>query len=255
VTANPFDLTGKVALVTGASAGLGRHFALTLARAGAKVAVTARRAQPLEQLAAEIAGFDGRGLPLSLDVTDAASVAAAIAAAETELGPLDILVNNAGIATTAPALKVSEEDWNRVIGTDLSGVFRVAQAAANRMVAAGRGGSIVNIASMLGLGGASLLAAYSAAKAGVINLTRTLAVEWARHGIRVNAIAPGYIATDMNRATLDSPTGEVMKKKIPQRRFGLPEHLDGPLLLLASDASTFMTGACLVVDGGQSVVM
>ena len=255
MTANPYDLTGRVALVTGASAGLGRHFALTLARAGAKVAVTGRRVAPLEQLAAEIAGFDGRALPLARAVTAPASVEAAIAAAETELGPLDILVNNAGVATTAPALQVSEADWNKVIGTDLSGVFRVAQAVANRMVAAGRGGAIINIASMLGLGGASLLAAYSAAKAGVINLTRTLAVEWARHGIRVNAIAPGYIETAMNRETLSSPVGEVMKKKIPQRRFGRPEDLDGPLLLLASDASAFMTGACLVVDGGQSVVM
>ncbi len=251
----PFDLAGRVALVTGASSGLGRHFALTLARAGAKVAVTARREAPLRDLAVEIAGFDGRALPLALDVTDQAAIEAAIAAAETELGPLDIVVNNAGIAATAPALEVTAADWQRVIATDLSGVFHVAQAAARRMVAEKRGGSIINIASMLGLGGASLLAAYSAAKAGVINLTRTLAVEWARHGIRVNAIAPGYIETDMNRDTLNSPIGEIMRKKIPQRRFGQPADLDGPLLLLASPASAFMTGACLVVDGGQSVVM
>lgn len=251
----PFDLTGKTALVTGASSGLGRHFALTLARAGAKVAVTARRTAPLEALAAEIAAFDGRALPLPLDVTDTAGIAAALEKAETELGPLDIVVNNAGVATTSAALELSLEDWNRVVATDLSGVFHVAQAAARRLVAAKRSGSIVNIASIMGLGGGSLLAAYSAAKAGVVNLTRTLAIEWARHGIRVNAIAPGYIETDMNRDVLTSPVGEVMKKKIPQRRFGRPSDLDGPLLLLASDASAFMTGACLVVDGGQSVVM
>ena len=251
----PFDLTGKVALVTGASSGLGRHFALTLARAGAKVAVTARRQGPLQDLAAEIAAFDGRALPLALDVTDPAAIAATLAAAETELGPLDIVVNNAGVASTAPALEVTGADWDKVLSTDLSGVFHVAQAAARRMVAERRGGSIINIASILGLGGASLLAAYSAAKAGVINLTRTLATEWARHGIRVNAIAPGYIETDMNRDTLNSPVGEIMRKKIPQRRLGQPADLDGPLLLLASPASAFMTGACLVVDGGQSVVM
>ncbi len=255
MTAAAFDLNGKVTLVTGASAGLGRHFALTLARAGATVAVTARRLAPLQALAAEITASGGKALPVVLDVTDTASVAAALETVERALGPIDILVNNAGIAATAPALDVAEDDWNRVIATDLSGVFRLAQAVARRMVADKRGGSIVNIASIIGLGGGSLLAAYSAAKAGVISLTRTLAVEWARHGIRVNAIAPGYIETDMNRETLNSPVGEMMRKKIPQRRFGLPEDLDGPLLLLASPASAFMTGACLVVDGGQSVVI
>jgi len=250
--ATPFDLTGKVALVTGASSGLGRHFAVTLARAGAKVAIGARRVDSLESLAAEIAAFDGRALPLALDVTDRASVQAMAEAAETELGPLDILVNNAGVASTGAALEVAEGDWQRVMETNLGGVFRVAQTAAQRMAAQGRGGSIVNIASILGLGGASLLAAYAASKAGVISLTRTLALEWARHGIRVNALAPGYIETDINRDTLRSPVGEVMKKKIPQRRFGQPADLDGALLLLASDASAFMTGSVLVVDGGQA---
>ena len=252
---NPFDLTGKVALVTGASSGLGRHFALVLARQGAKVALAARRADRLEDLAQEIASFDGRALPVEMDVTRRESVAGAIEAAETELGPLDVVVNNAGIALTAPALKVEEEDWARVIETNLSGVFRVAQAAGARMAARGEGGSIVNIASILGLGGASLLASYSAAKAGVINLTRTLALEWAKSGVRVNTLAPGYIETDINRDTLHSPAGEIMRKKIPQRRFGQPQDLDGALLLLASDASLFMTGSTVVVDGGQHAVM
>lgn len=252
---NPFDLTGKVALVTGASSGLGRHFALVLARQGAKVALAARRADRLENLAQEIASFDGRALPVEMDVTRRESVAGAIEAAETELGPLDVVVNNAGIALTAPALKVEEDDWARVIETNLSGVFRVAQAAGARMAARGEGGSIVNIASILGLGGASLLASYSAAKAGVINLTRTLALEWAKSGVRVNTLAPGYIETDINRDTLHSPAGEIMRKKIPQRRFGLPQDLDGALLLLASDASLFMTGSTVVVDGGQHAVM
>jgi len=246
------DLSGQVAMVTGASSGLGWHFALTLARAGAKVALAARRVERLEALAAEIAGFDGRALPVALDVTDAASVAAAIETAETELGPVGIVVNNAGIAQTKGALDLSEDDWSQVIETNLTGVFRVAQAAARRMAAAGEGGSIVNIASILGLGGAAQLAAYSTAKAGVINMTRTLAMEWARHRIRVNALAPGYIVTDINREELGGKVGEILVKRIPQRRFGTPEDLDGALLLLASSASAFITGSVIVVDGGQS---
>ncbi len=254
-TVNAFDLSGKVALVTGASSGLGHHFALTLARHGAKVALAARRTDRLQSLAEEIAAFDGRALPVAMDVTSRESVVAAVATAETELGPLDILVNNAGIALTTPALKIEDADWAQVIETNLTGVFRVAQAVGGQMAARGEGGSIVNIASILGLGGASLLASYSAAKAGVINLTRTLALEWAKSGVRVNALAPGYIETDINRETLRSPVGDIMRKKIPQRRFGQVEDLDGPLLLLASDASAFMTGGVIVVDGGQSAVM
>lgn len=246
------DLGGKVALVTGASSGLGRFFALSLARAGAKVAVAARRVDRLEGLAAEIAAFGGRALPVAMDVTDAASVGAAFETAETELGPLNVVVNNAGIAPNIMALDVSEADWTSVIETNLTGVFRVAQAAGRRMVAAKQGGSIINVASILGLGGFPALAGYTATKAGVINLTRTLAIEWARYKIRVNALAPGYIATEMNREALESDWGKKFMKGIPQRRFGLPEDLEGALLLLADDASSFMTGSVIVIDGGHS---
>lgn len=248
---SPFDMTGKVALVTGASSGLGRHFAQVLAANGARLAIAARRTAALEELAQEIAAAGGRALPVAMDVTDGESVAKAVEQAETELGGIDVVINNAGIASTALALDVTEEDWSRLVDTNLSGVFRVAQASARVMVKGGKGGSIVNIASIIGMGGASLLASYCAAKAGVINLTRCLAVEWARHGIRVNALCPGYFETDLNRDTLTGAAGDVMRKKIPQRRFGQLSELDGPLLLLASEASSHMTGSQLVVDGGQ----
>jgi len=253
VTGDGFDLTGRVAVVTGASSGLGRHFALTLARAGAKVAVAARRLPKLEDLAAEIAGFDGRALPVALDVTDAGSVAAALEAVETELGPIDILVNNAGVAATAPFLDQSEDEWRRVLATNLDGAWRTARAAATLMVKHGRGGAIVNIASILGLRAAGQVSAYSAAKAALINLTQTMALELARHRIRVNALAPGYIATDLNRDFLRGPAGQAMLKRVPLRRFGEVGDLDGALLLLASEAGRYMTGSVIVVDGGHSL--
>lgn len=249
------DLSDRVALVTGASSGLGRHFALTLARAGARVAVAARRSERLEALAAEIAAFDGRALPLRMDVTDAQSVSEAFAHAETELGTPGIVVNNAGIVADEPALEQSEEDWDQVVDTDLKGAWLVAREAARRLVAAGQGGSIVNTASILGLVGRPRVAAYAAAKAGLVSLTRSLAGEWARYEIRVNALCPGFVVTDLNRDFLESELGEALRKRIPQRRFGQPADLDGPLLLLASDASRWMTGSTLVVDGGHSAVI
>ncbi len=251
---NPFDMTGKVALVTGASAGLGRHFALELADAGAKVVLMARRLESLESVAEEIRSAGGEALPLAMDVTDRASVDAAVARAAEEWGGLDSVINNAGIAIPGNSLELSEEDWSKVLETNLTGVFRVAQAT-GRVMQAGQGGAIVNLGSIIGMGGASILASYAAAKAGVINLTRSLAVEWARFGIRVNALCPGYFATDMNRDTLEGEAGQVMKKKIPQRRFGQLSELTGPLLLLASDASSHMTGSVVVVDGGQHAVI
>jgi NAD(P)-dependent dehydrogenase (short-subunit alcohol dehydrogenase family) len=254
--ATSFDVTGQVAIVTGGSSGLGRQFALTLARAGAKVAVAARRVDRLEELVRQIESFDGRAIPVTLDVTDADSVRACIAAAETELGPVGILVNNAGIAGRQAALDMTEAEWDRVLDTNLKGLWLTAQEVARHMVRLGHGGAIINVASILGLGGSPGLAGYCASKAGVINLTKALAVELARHDIRVNALAPGYIETDINREYLASDVGQAMiRERIPQRRTGRPEDLDGALLLLASPASRFMTGSVLVVDGGQAARM
>jgi NAD(P)-dependent dehydrogenase (short-subunit alcohol dehydrogenase family) len=250
-----FDLTGKNVLVTGASSGLGRHFAKTLAAAGARVGIAARRTEKLEEVQAEIEALGGRALPIALDVRDGASVRAAVACAETELGPIHVLVNNAGVADSKPALEMAEEDWDKVVGTNLTGAWLVAQETARHMVRLGHGGSIVNIASILGLGGTGLVAGYCAAKGGLINLTRALAVELARQDVRVNALAPGYVKTDINRDFLESKAGEALLKRIPQRRFVELGELDGPLLLLASDASRAMTGAVVAVDGGQSALV
>jgi NAD(P)-dependent dehydrogenase (short-subunit alcohol dehydrogenase family) len=194
-------------------------------------------------------------LPVALDVTDPESVARAIATVETELGALRILVNNAGVADGGPALDLSLEEWDRIIGTNLRGAWLVAQAAGKTMRAHGEGGSIVNIASILGLAAAQQVPAYCASKAGIINLTRALAGEWARFGVRVNALAPGYLKTDLNRGFLESAAGERIRRSIPQQRFGRLEDLEGPLLLLSSDAGTYMTGTVLVVDGGQSAML
>jgi len=245
-------LAGRAALVTGASSGLGRRFALTLARAGVRVAVAARRAPALAELAREIEGFDGRAVPLTVDVTDARSVRHCVAEAETELGPLSILVNNAGIARAKPALDTTPADWDEVVGTNLRGAWLMAREAAEHMIRLEQEGSIINIASVLGLTATGQVAPYCAAKAGLVNLTRALAGELARHRIRVNAIAPGYFETDINRDFLASEAGQALKRRIPQRRFGRPEDLDGALLLLASEASGYMTGSVLVVDGGHT---
>lgn len=246
------DLRGKVALVTGASGGLGSRFAQALAANGAAVALAARRIDRLEALARELAAAGGRTFPVAMDVTDDASVAAAFEAAQAALGPVDILVNNSGIAGRgAPMRELPPAELAAVLDVNLTGAYRVAREAALRLIAAGREGSIVNIASILALGVSSGVAAYAASKAGLAQLTRAMALEWARHGIRVNALAPGYILTDLNRDFFASEAGKAMIRRIPQRRLGELADLDGPLLLLASDASRYMTGTVLVVDGGH----
>ena len=248
-----FDLSGKVALVTGASSGLGVHFARTLASAGASVAIAARRADRLASLQAELHKAGNEAAAVELDVQSGKSVGAAFDAAENALGAIDIVVNNAGISIVKPALDMPEEDWDAVVDTNLRGAWLVAQTAAKRWVAAKRPGIIVNVASILGLRTIGQVAPYNASKAGLIHLTRALAMEWARHDIRVNAICPGYIETEMNSDFWKTPGGQRLIERIPQRRIGQPEHLDGALLLLASDAGTFMTGSVLTVDGGHTV--
>ncbi|MDE2356219.1 MAG: SDR family oxidoreductase [Alphaproteobacteria bacterium] len=243
------DLSGRLALVTGASSGFGRHFARLLARSGAEVVAAARRTDRLESLVAEIVAEGGRARPLALDVTDVRAVRTAVQA----LPPLDIVINNAGIGTGDRAIDIEPEAWDATFAANLRGAFFVAQAAARGLIAAGRGGSIINIASITGLRPGPTVAAYGASKAGLIHLTRSLAMEWARHGIRVNALAPGYIETDLNREFLASDFAQAMLKRVPQRRFGDMRDLDGPLLLLASDASAHMTGVVLPVDGGHTV--
>jgi NAD(P)-dependent dehydrogenase (short-subunit alcohol dehydrogenase family) len=251
VSTGVFDMTGFVALVTGASSGLGRRFVEVLAGAGASVALAARRKDKLEQVAAEIGKSGSRTIAVPMDVGDIASIPRAFDAAEAALGTVTVLVNNAGIAATGPALETGEADWDRVLDVNLKGAFFAATEAARRLVRAGKPGAIVNIASIAGIRATGGISAYAAAKAGLEHLTRTLALEWARHDIRVNALAPGYFATELNRDFLASEAGEAMRKRIPMRRFGEPADLDGALLLLASDAGRFMTGTTVVVDGGH----
>jgi len=245
------DLPGKVALVTGASSGLGRHFAQTLARQGVKVGLGARRIDALEATAAAIRAEGGTAAVIRLDVTDAASVSSAIQSLEAELGAIDILVNNSGASISKPLLEQTESDWDAVVNVNLKGAFLVATEVARRMRDQQRAGSIINIESILSFRQAGAVAPYAASKAGLTQLTRTMALELARYRIRVNGIAPGYFATDINRGFFDTEPGRALLKRIPQRRLGELADLDGPLLLLASDASRYMTGATLVVDGGH----
>ena len=248
-----FDLRGQAALVTGASSGIGRHLADLLAAAGARVALAARRADRLAEAAREIEAAGGRCLPIALDVTRSDSVAAAVAAAESELGPLTILVNNAGVTVAKPVLQHTEEEWDYVLDTNLKGAWLMAREFAQHLVDRGRPGRIVNIASVLGLRTIAWVPSYSAAKAGLIHLTHVLAMELARYGILVNAIAPGYVETDFNRDFLRSEAGKKLEARIPLRRVGRPDDLDGAMLLLASSAGAYITGAVIAVDGGHGV--
>ena len=248
-----FRLDGRRALVTGASSGLGRHFALSLAQAGASVIVAARSVDRLGETVASIEAAGGEAVAVPLDVTSVDSVRQAFDAIESGPGIADIVVNNAGVAVSRPLLQQTEEDWDSVLDTNLKGAWLVAQEAARRLVAAKRPGSIVNIASITGERVAGGVVGYCASKAGVIHLTRAMALELARHEIRVNALAPGYVQTELNRDFLVSEAGERLRSRIPQRRFGTAEELDGALLLLASDAGSYITGSVLAADGGHLV--
>lgn len=249
-----FDLTGQVAFVTGASSGLGAHFAQTLASAGAKVAIGARRTDRLSDLAAKIEAVDGRALPVELDVTDAGSVTRAVTTAETELGPISILINNAGIPPKDLSLEMEEAEWDRVMDTNLKGAWLMSREVGRQMVKHGKGGRIINIASVLGWRTvAKRVQSYAVSKAGMVSLTETLALELGRDGILVNAIGPGYIKTELNTEFLESPPGERIQKRVATGRFGEPSDLDGALLLLAGPAGAYITGTVIAVDGGLTL--
>ncbi|BAI74895.1 3-oxoacyl-[acyl-carrier-protein] reductase (plasmid) [Azospirillum sp. B510] len=247
------DLTGRTALVTGASSGLGRHFAGVLARAGARVALAARRIDALEDTRAAIEAAGGNAIAVAMDVTDPDSVTRAVEEAADALGRIDILVNNAGVTATLPFLDMGEEAWDRVLDTNLTGCARVARAVGRRMRDEGKGGAIVNIASILGIRVAGQVASYVASKGGLVHLTKAMALELARHGIRVNALCPGYLETELNQEFFASEAGKALIRRIPQRRLGRLDELDAPLLLLASDAGSYMTGSVIAVDGGHLV--
>jgi 3-oxoacyl-[acyl-carrier protein] reductase len=250
-----FNLKGRVALVTGASSGLGVRFAETLAGEGAAVALVARRVERLAALKERIEQAGGRAVAIAADVLDRKSMVRAFDEAERAFGTVTILVNNAGVAHATRAVELSEEEWRRVVGTNLDAVFFWAQEAARRMLAAGKQGAIVNIASVLGLSVSKGTVAYAVAKAGVIQMTKTLGLELAFKGVRVNSIAPGWIVTELNRDYLLSEQGTALKREIPVGRFGEERDLDGALLLLVSDAGRFIAGTTIVVDGGQVVAI
>jgi NAD(P)-dependent dehydrogenase (short-subunit alcohol dehydrogenase family) len=251
--AQMFSLTGRVALVTGASSGLGTQFAKALADNGAAVALVARRADRLKALKDEIESKGGKAVAVEADVTDRVAMVRAFDAAEKAFGTVTILVNNAGIAHGGRAVEMLPEEWHKVVSTNLDAVFFWAQEAARRMLASKKQGAIINIASVLGFAVSKGAAAYAAAKAGVVQVTKALAVELAFKGVRVNAIAPGWFVTEMNDDYLMSEAGTAIKREIPMGRFGNPGELDGALLLLTSDAGSYITGATIVIDGGQVV--
>ena len=247
-----FSLANRTALVTGASSGLGEHFAHVLAQAGASVVIAARRLDRLEAVAADIRSKGGEAVAVEMDVTQEASVAEAFVSIQAKLGrPCDIVINNSDMSRGGWFREQSEADWNAVMDTNLTGVWRVGKHATNAMIAAGAKGSIVNIASITAHRTQFMTTAYCVSKAGVDHLTRHMALENARYGIRVNAISPGYYKTAINDEYLDSEAGEAMRKRIAFRRFGEYRELDGALLLLSSEAGSYMTGSTIVVDGGH----
>jgi NAD(P)-dependent dehydrogenase (short-subunit alcohol dehydrogenase family) len=253
VAAPSFSVTGQVALVTGASSGIGEHFAEVLAAAGARVAAAARRAERLAELARRIEAGGGTCLPVACDVTDRDSIVAAIAAAEEGLGPVSILVNNAGVVVSKPLFEHSEADWDYVVDTNLKGAWLAAREFAHHLVELKRPGRIINITSVLATRTIGRVPAYCAAKAGLTHLTQVLAMELARYGILVNALAPGYVETDFNREFFQTQAGQNLIARIPLKRIAQAADLDGALLFLASPASAYVTGAVISVDGGHGV--
>jgi NAD(P)-dependent dehydrogenase (short-subunit alcohol dehydrogenase family) len=245
-----FDASKETILVTGASQGLGRQFARVLAAHGAAVVLAARQTSKLKSLEEEIRGKGGRALAVAMDVTDLASIPAAIDSAEAGLGPVSVLINNAGIAVEKLAVDQTEADWDSVINANLKGAYFTATEVARRIIARQGEGNIVNIASVLGLGVMKFLSPYTISKAGIIQATKSMALELAGNRIRVNALAPGYIDTEINHEFWATPGGEKLTKRIPQRRVGTESDLDGAILLLASNASRYMTGSVITVDGG-----
>ncbi len=250
---NLFDLTGKTALITGASRGLGQQFARALAGAGADLAITSRTLASLEPFAIEMRALGHRVVCVELDLRNQASIESAVAEAIGGLGHLDILVNNAGCNIRKPAVDVSWEDWNTILDTNLRGTFFVAQAVAKHMIPR-KSGRIINIGSVTCVAGYAGLGPYGASRGGVKQLTMSLAHDWGTHGITVNCLAPGWFKTEQNRALYENPGWvEYLCERIPLGRPGAPGDLDGALLLLASDASCYITGQTLLVDGGVSV--
>ena len=247
-----FNLDGKVALISGAGSGLGRQFAETLAGAGASVVLAARRREKLDETAERVRDKGGDAICLELDVTDSLSVTNCSREAVSEVGVPDILVNNAGIAKQAFLTDISEDDWDAVLDTNLKGVFLLAQAIAKSMINAEKPGSIINIASVLGLRVSKALGSYIAAKSAVVQLTKAMAIEWSRHNIRVNALAPGYFITEINQDQFaGGHAEEFLKQRVPMGRVGELPEIAGPLLLLASGAGSYMTGSIVTVDGGH----
>ncbi|MGJ4993852.1 SDR family NAD(P)-dependent oxidoreductase [Bradyrhizobium sp. HKCCYLR20261] len=247
---NLFDVSREVILITGASQGLGRQFARVLSAHGAAVALAARQTGKLKALEEEIKAKGGRAAAVEMDVTSNASIAKALDAAEAALGPVTVLINNAGIAAEKLAVEQSEADWDAVIGANLKGAYFAATEVARRMIARKAPGNIINIASVLGFSVVKFVSPYAISKAGVVQATKALALELAANNIRVNALAPGYIDTDINRDVWETPAGEKLIKRIPQRRVGHESDLDGAIMLLASNASRYMTGSVVTVDGG-----
>lgn len=246
-----FSVRDKAVLITGASSGFGAHFARVLAGEGAKVALAARRVDALESIAAEIRQAGGTAVTVKLDVSDDASIKHAVQTTVDAFGRIDVLVNNSGVSISKPLLEQTAADFDAVVDVNLKGAFLVAIEVARRMKAEGKGGSIINIESILSFRQTGHVAPYAASKAGLTQLTRSMALELARYKIRVNGIAPGYFSTEINQEFFDTEAGAAMIKRMPSRRLGELEELEGPLLLLASDASSYMNGATIVVDGGH----